>query len=147
MPDKLAMPDHPDLPRLTAHAVRNRAGWNAYSTEYQRDHGQQLRPGGLFAFSHGSTLLTMCWALDQDHPSDRLVFPSFGLHRIDDEQMAEFQLSYGDWIRLFRANDFTIEDLIEPQPAVDATSTYRDAEDLAWSRRWPAESIWRCRRT
>jgi hypothetical protein len=39
-----------------------------------------------------------------------------------------------------------IEDLIEPRPPADAVSTYRDAEDLAWSRRWPAECIWRLRK-
>jgi hypothetical protein len=39
-----------------------------------------------------------------------------------------------------------VEDLIEPRPDAAATSTYRDAEDLAWSRRWPAECIWRLRK-
>jgi hypothetical protein len=39
-----------------------------------------------------------------------------------------------------------VEYLIEPRPAAEATSSYRDAESLAWSRRWPAESIWRLRK-
>jgi hypothetical protein len=39
-----------------------------------------------------------------------------------------------------------VEDLIEPRPTEDAVSSYRDAEELAWSRRWPAEEIWRLRR-
>ena len=39
-----------------------------------------------------------------------------------------------------------VEDLIEPRPGPDAASTYRDAEDLAWSRRWPSECIWRARK-
>jgi hypothetical protein len=39
-----------------------------------------------------------------------------------------------------------VEDLIEPRPAADATSSYRDAESRAWARRWPAEEIWRLRR-
>jgi len=47
---------------------------------------------------------------------------------------------------LFRANGLEILDLIEPRPAPDAVSSYRDDEDRAWARRWPAESIWRLRR-
>jgi hypothetical protein len=44
-------------------------------------------------------------------------------------------------------NGFEVLDLIEPRPAPDAVSTYRDEEDRAWSRRWPSECIWRLRRT
>ena len=46
-----------------------------------------LRPGGLFAFSHGSTIETLCWALGDERPTDRLVYDYFGLHaiRADDE--------------------------------------------------------------
>lgn len=57
-----------------------------------------------------------------------------------------FQLPDGEWIRLFRANGFEILDLIEPRPAPDAVSSYRDDEDRAWARRRPAECIWRLRR-
>lgn len=105
-----------------------------------------LRPGGLFAFSHGSTLETLCWAPGQEEPGDRLVMDYFGMHAIVDDGFTSFNLPYGEWIRLFRANGFSVEDLIEPRPGDDATSTYRSAEAIAWSRRWPAESIWRLRR-
>ena len=60
--------------------------------------------------------------------------------------MILFQLPYGDWIRLFRANGFVIEDLLELRPEPDATSSYRDDVDRDWARRWPAEHIWRVRR-
>lgn len=106
-----------------------------------------LRPGGLFAFSHGSTLADVCWPPEEDAPSDRLVVDYFGMYRQQEDDSVFFQLPYGEWIRLFRANDFEILDLIEPQPPADATSTYRDAATIAWSRRWPGESIWRLRRT
>jgi len=105
-----------------------------------------LRPGGLFAFSHGSPIESICWPLDADEVGDRLVLDYFGMHAIDDHETISFQLPYGEWIRLFRANGFVIEDLIEPRPGPDATSTYRSASALAWSRRWPSESIWRLRR-
>jgi SAM-dependent methyltransferase len=105
-----------------------------------------LRPGGLFAFDHHSPIQTICWPLDADHVGDRLALDYFGMHRIDDGEEVSFQLPYGEWIRLFRANGFTVEDLIEPRPAADATSSYRDEAELAWARRWPSECIWRLRR-
>jgi hypothetical protein len=58
----------------------------------------------------------------------------------------EFQLPYGSWIALFRESGLIVEDLVELRPAADATSSYRDQQDLAWARRWPMEHIWRVRR-
>jgi SAM-dependent methyltransferase len=106
-----------------------------------------LRPGGLFAFSHGSPILSIAWALDADRAGDRLVSDYFGMHQFDDGETIDFNLPYGEWIRLFRTNGFLVEDLIEPRPAADAKSTYRDDLERDWSRRWPAESIWRLRRS
>jgi hypothetical protein len=54
--------------------------------------------------------------------------------------------AYGAWIRLFRDCGLVVEDLIEPRPGPLTVSTYRDADDLAWSRRWPSECIWRTRK-
>lgn len=105
-----------------------------------------LRPGGLFAFCHHSPFETVCWPLDADDVTTTLTLDYFGMHAIDDGEDVSFQLPYGEWIRLFRANGFVIEDLIEPRPAPDAVSTYRSEAALAWARRWPAESIWRLRR-
>ncbi|HEV2895218.1 MAG TPA: methyltransferase type 11, partial [Actinomycetota bacterium] len=82
-----------------------------------------------------------------DHAGDRLVNDYFGLYRMQDmDGTVEFNLPYGSWIRLFRDSGLIVEDLIEPRHPAGATSTYRDAEDLAWSRRWPAECIWRLRK-
>jgi SAM-dependent methyltransferase len=106
-----------------------------------------LRPGGLFAFCHLSPIADLCWPDDADRAGDRLVRDYFGMHRIDAVDEVVFQLPYGEWIRLFRANGFELLDLIEPRPAADAVSSYRDDEDRAWARRWPAECIWRLRRT
>jgi SAM-dependent methyltransferase len=105
-----------------------------------------LRPGGLFAFNHGSPILSIAWAADAERAGDRLVVDYFGMHRFDYGDSIDFNLPYGEWIRLFRANGFEVEDLIEPRPAPDATSTYRDEVEREWSRRWPAECIWRLRR-
>ena len=105
-----------------------------------------LRPGGLFAFNHHSPIETICWPLAADTVGERLALDYFGMHRIDDDEDVTYQLPYGEWIRLFRASGFVVEDLIEPRPAADVTSTYRSADELAWARRWPAECIWRLRR-
>jgi len=104
-----------------------------------------LRPGGLFAFSHHSPLETICWRLDADEVGERLAL-DYGMHLIEVEDEVVFNLPYGEWIRLFRANGFVVEDLIEPQVGPDATSSYRSAASLAWARRWPAKDIWRLRR-
>jgi len=90
-----------------------------------------LRPGGLFAFNHHSPIETICWPLDADRVGDRLALDYFGMHVIDDGEDISFQLPYGEWIRLFRANGLTVEDLIEPRPGEHATSTYRDETELA----------------
>jgi SAM-dependent methyltransferase len=105
-----------------------------------------IRSGGLFAFNHHSAFETVCWQTDADEVGDRLAHDYFGLHALDDGEEIVYQLPYGEWIRLFRSNHFVIEDLIEPRPGPDMTSTYRSSEALAWARRWPAESIWRLRR-
>jgi SAM-dependent methyltransferase len=86
-------------------------------------------------------------APDDDHAGERLVNDYFGLYRMQDvDGTVEFNLPYGAWIRLFRDCGLVVEDLLEPRPGPDATSTYRDAEDLAWARRWPAEILWRLRK-
>lgn len=106
-----------------------------------------LRSGGLFAFSHHTPIESIVWPLDSDKVGDRLVVDYFGMHRLDDGESSTFQLPYGEWIRLFRSNGLVVEDLIEPRPADGATSSYRTEGELAWARRWPAEEIWRVRKT
>ncbi len=105
-----------------------------------------LRLGGLLAFSHEAPILSICWPLDADHPGEVLVNDYFGMHAMDDGEDVSFQLPHGEWIRLFRANGFAIEDLIEIRPDADATSSYRNEQERDWSRRWPGEEIWRVRK-
>jgi SAM-dependent methyltransferase len=106
-----------------------------------------LRDGGLLAFSHTSPIRELVTPSDSSHAGERLVRNYFGLHRMAfPDSPVEFDLPYGAWVRLFRRCGLVVEDLIEPQPPPDAVSTYGDARDLAWSRRWPSESIWRLRK-
>ena len=106
-----------------------------------------LRSGGLLAFTHSSPINAICSPMEEEHATDRLVYDYFGLRTIiEPDGTTQFHLPYGEWIRLFSANGLVLEDLLETRPNSDATSTYRDPEDLAWSRRWPSECLWRARK-
>jgi SAM-dependent methyltransferase len=106
-----------------------------------------LRPGGLFAFSNASPLAWVCYDDKADLYVPRLVNDYFEMYRFDDPEGAvEFNLTYGDWISVFRANGFVVEDLIEVRPPPGATSTYRDEAATEWARHWPMEAIWKVRR-
>jgi SAM-dependent methyltransferase len=106
-----------------------------------------LRRGGLLAFSHVSPIYAIATPVDADHAGDRLVYDYFELRRLEEATgIINFNLPYGEWIRLFREGGLVVEDLIEPRPEIGAESTYRDAQDASWSRRWPSECIWRARK-
>ncbi len=106
-----------------------------------------LRRGGMLAFSHTSPICEIGRPVGTDHASRWLARDYFGLYQMEaPDGRVEFDLPYGAWVRLFRRCGLLVEDLIEPQPGPDATSTYRDVGDLAWARRWPSECIWRARK-
>jgi SAM-dependent methyltransferase len=106
------------------------------------------RPGGELIFLCNSLLLMLCVPdVDEEPATDRLLRPQFGMHRVEwpDDPAVEFHLTHGDWIRLLRANDFDIEDLIELRPADDATTEYPFVT-VEWARQWPCEEVWRARK-
>ena len=106
-----------------------------------------LRPGGLLAFSGSTAFEMLCWNDAEERMDTRLQLDYFGLHRLeDDDGLVQFELPYGEWIRLFRRSGFLIEDLLEVRPPEGAVSTYRSEEDTAWARRWPMEQIWSVRK-
>ncbi len=76
-----------------------------------------LRPRGLFAFATGTPIQFMCQDVKTDRLTDYLVNDYFGMHCLEWEDEVNFQLPYGDWIRLFRRSGFVVEDLIETQPS------------------------------
>lgn len=106
-----------------------------------------LRPGGRLIYLVNGALLMLCTPADEDAPAtDCLQRDYFGMHRFDwSDGSAEFHLGYGDWIRLLRANDFEVEDLIEIQPPEDATTSHQFVSP-AWARRWPSEEVWKARK-
>lgn len=109
-----------------------------------------LRPGGAFAFNGTTPWIWVAWGDDGQDASREMRSDYFGLRSVDadspDWRTTEFQLTYGDWIRLFRANGLRIEDLIELRPPEDAATTYDDYAPLEWSRAFPSEHIWKVRK-
>jgi SAM-dependent methyltransferase len=109
-----------------------------------------LRPGGRFVFNMASPLLWLAWGEGDDPPGLELRRDYYGMfHHVYEEDgstTTEFQLTYGGWIRLFRANGLEVEDLIELQPPEGATTTYGDFAPIEWARRFPAENIWKVRK-
>jgi SAM-dependent methyltransferase len=105
-----------------------------------------LRSGGLLAFSTTSPLAAICWNAETGLQEPTLHRDYFGLHRVEEEDAVAFQLPYGEWIRVLVEAGLVVEALAEPRPPADATSTYWDAAELEWARRWPAESIWKARK-
>jgi SAM-dependent methyltransferase len=104
-----------------------------------------LRGRGLLAFSMPSPILDIFWNEQSEKVDDRPRNDYFELRRFESDEGVNFQLPYGEWIRLFRTNGFAVEDLIELRPDPDAETSY-DLVTLEWARRLPAEHIWKARK-
>jgi len=74
----------------------------------------------------------------------------FDIHRFEwpdeDDKSVEFHLGYGDWIRLLRANNFEVLDLVELRAPENAAPNRYKLATPEWARRWPAEEIWKARK-
>ena len=105
-----------------------------------------LKPGGLFVFAATSPVYMMCIDLDTDEVTTTLQRPYFGMRVIeDDDGFRDYQIPHGEWITLFRKNRLVVEELIETQPDEGVTTTYA-GRPPEWTRRWPAENIWKVRK-
>lgn len=101
-----------------------------------------LRPGGKLVFLRNSTLSILCGP-DTGPITPEMIRDYFGLHRVEyDEFSVEFHLPPGPMIRLLRANEFDVEDLIEIRPPEGAKETRFEYMSLTWAKRWPSEEIW-----
>lgn len=105
-----------------------------------------LRPGGRFAFSHSTPFDWVCFDEPADCWGPTLQRPYFGLREWVEGGTVSFNLTYGEWIALFRRSGLAVERLVEWQPPADAVSTYRDEATRDWARQWPIEEIWVVRR-
>jgi SAM-dependent methyltransferase len=105
-----------------------------------------LKNGSQLVFLTNSPLWELCSTdYESDGPVGReLLRPYFGMHKMnwpDCPGETEFHLTHGDWIALFRANDFLIERLVELKAPPGATTgmAWKDPE---WASQWPAEEVW-----
>ena len=104
-----------------------------------------LRPSGLLAFSMVTPIFDIFWENERETVGDKPLNNYFEHRGFEDDEGVDFQLPYGEWIRLFRSNGLVVEDLIELRPTPDATSSY-DLVTVDWARRLPAEHIWKLRK-
>jgi SAM-dependent methyltransferase len=109
-----------------------------------------LRPGGrLIALTNSVLAVLASLDLEADGPAtDRLRRPQTVIRRMewpDADRSVEFHPSHGEWIRIFRASGFEVEDLIESYAPEGATSSvpWMSAE---WARQWPVEDAWKVRK-
>jgi SAM-dependent methyltransferase len=108
-----------------------------------------LRPGGELIFLKPGTLLMLCTPSEEPILADeRLARDYFGMHRIEwpDEDCVDFDLPYGEWIRLFRRSGLTVEDLIEVRAPEGEAKDQFHLGTREWARRWPSEEIWKARK-
>lgn len=110
-----------------------------------------LKPGGRLHFLGNHPLAMVCTPLDGS-PAEAMLHRDWrGMHRFDWRQVdvdpggVEFNLGIADWMHLFRDTGFVVEDHLElgaPDPAED-----RYAVPGWWAARFPAEQVWKLRRT
>jgi SAM-dependent methyltransferase len=108
-----------------------------------------LRGRGLLAVLVPSPFTQLAWSPQTGRLGTTLRRSYFELNVDAAEPGGRFphQRGYGDWVALFGAAGFTVEDLIEVRPPDGATSTFGGGfADLEWARRFPAEIIWKVRK-
>jgi len=108
-----------------------------------------LRSGGAFVFNISTPIIWMTWPPVDGPPGRELLRPYFGMDRMvwdEEDGSIDFQLTYGEWIRLFRSCGLTVEDLIELRPGPGSDSTFSGYADVAWARDFPGEHIWKVRK-
>ncbi|HZS93263.1 MAG TPA: class I SAM-dependent methyltransferase [Chloroflexota bacterium] len=108
-----------------------------------------LKPGGELVFLRNSTLSMLC--MPETGPvTTSLQRPLSDLGRMvwdDDDPGVEFHPSPGELIRILRGAGFEVLDMIELLARPDAADhPYYDYVTAGWSKRWPAEEIWRARK-
>jgi len=107
-----------------------------------------LRPGGQLIFLVNSVIAMLCEPEDETvQPTNQMLRAYFGMHRFEwpEDESVEFHLPHGELIALLRANDLTVEELIEVRPSQGSTTRY-PTPTLEWERQWPCEEIWKARK-
>jgi SAM-dependent methyltransferase len=107
-----------------------------------------LRPGGQLIYLINATIMMLCMPDAEESATNAMLRPYRGLHRLEwtSDDSVNFSLGYGDWIRLLRANQFDIENLVELWPAEGATAKDFPYATNEWAQKWPTEEVWIARK-
>jgi hypothetical protein len=108
--------------------------------------GEFRNPSSVFLGMMSSPIRDICFNPMADAVTSQLATDYFTLSTLDDGQSVEYQLPYGEWIRLFRRHELVVEDLVELQAPAHAVTTYSDFVPVTWAQKWPAEHIWKLRK-
>ncbi|MFF9161690.1 class I SAM-dependent methyltransferase [Streptomyces longwoodensis] len=102
-----------------------------------------LRRGARLVFNVASPWFEACYDEATARVTTTLHQDYFGLHTIaEGDDATSYQLTYGDWIRVLRAADLIIDDLIEPRPDPGTRNGYNETAPPDWAHHWPAEALW-----
>ncbi len=110
-----------------------------------------LRAGGRLVFLGSHPLAQICTDDLGEHLDTELHRDWFGLHELDwrhvehDPGGVEFNLPFGEWLRLFRDTGFVVDDYVEVQ-APEGDDEQRFTASRAWARRFPTEQVWKLTR-
>ncbi len=106
-----------------------------------------LRRGGHLVFATGSVWSLV--ALDEraDRFTRRFRAPYFGPLRRWTGDLYEFRPTMEEWVGIFGDSGLVVERLAETRATPAMRSRYLSSADQRWARRWPAELIWRVRRS
>ncbi len=109
-----------------------------------------LRPGGRLVYLINGVFMSLTSPnedTDDVPATNELLRPYFGLHRLEwkSDRSVNFNLGYGNWIRLLRESGFDVEDLIEVRPPEGAKTSYPWVT-TEWARSWPSEEVWKARK-
>lgn len=109
-----------------------------------------LRPGGELSFlGHHPLVMVTQEREEGDEVTRELLYPYFGMHRIDweeeDDRGTEFNLPISEWMRLFDDVGFDTVGFHEIRsPSRDAEERFFVGSD--WAHDFPSEQAWRLRK-
>ena len=106
-----------------------------------------LKPGGRLRFLGNHPLVPVFSPPDGSALVKELQVPYFGTHLLDWTELeiepggVGFNLTFQDWIELFRNTGFAIEGFKEPRPR-EASGEERYFVSDEWAAKWPSEQVW-----
>ena len=110
-----------------------------------------LRPSGELIFMRSSDLQMVC-SPDAEKVAEHLVRPLKGMNRLDwfsdPVPSTEFHIPRSEMFQLLRRTGFEVLDLRDVYAGDGAVDhAHYSYVPAAWARRWPAEEIWRARKS